>query len=115
MIINHLKIEVLDRDIWGSWVKCKAYESDTQAKDRYISNVLKEFLASHVEARVEDDRWQEEIKEEVLLELIDLSTFGIKGKPKEESDNHTKNYSQTSLMAAFPLVLFVSSRWHEEK
>ena len=48
-----------------------------------MSIVLKELLSAHIEARAEDDRRQQEVKEQVLLELVDLCALVAETEPED--------------------------------
>ena len=49
-IVHHLEISVVYYDICRYGIDSEAYECDTKSKDCYVSNVLKEFPASHIES-----------------------------------------------------------------
>ena len=74
-----MKVSILDSHVGEGGVECKANKCDAEAKNGDVSNILEELLSPHVETRVEDDRRQKEVKEEVLLKLVDFGSLVTKG------------------------------------
>jgi len=67
-----MQVSILKSKVREHRVERKADESHPKAENGDVSNVLKELLPSHVEARVQDDGRKQEVKEDVLIELVDL-------------------------------------------
>ena len=81
-IVYHLEVSVVDDNVRGHGVDEEAYKCDAKSKDRYVSNVLKELSATHIESWIQDDGRQQKIKEEILFELVLVFEFIREDEPE---------------------------------
>ena len=57
--------------------KCKAYKCSDEAEEEHTIQIIKKVTSMHVEAGGEDDGWEAEVEEEVLIKLYILHNFCV--------------------------------------
>lgn len=113
-IVYHLKICVVYYDICGNRIDEEAYKCNAKSKNSYVTNVLKELPSSHIKSWVQYNRWQQKIKEEILLELVLISKFLWVKEPYYARADDTCNNRIARLMTTDWLVSLIIS-WCNEK
>ena len=96
-------------------VRNEATESYDKAENGDVAKVLEEFLAAHIVACVEDDRGQEEVEEDALLETEGCCLGIADAVPEDDAENDSKDQCERGLVSNRRLVLLNQGATHKEK